>query len=283
MEQLPKPQQNIPASITKTAQLLEKLSYKLATEFAYKLFVTPIRHKTPAREEKMEKQSVQKSVYIPEIKRNICVYEYGQSERKVLLVHGWSGRGTQLISIADALLKQGYMTISFDGPAHGKSEGKTAHMDMFVRSILELEKQYGKFEIVIGHSLGGMSVMNSLKRGLQSDKAIIIGAGDILIDIFQGFVKTLKLKPIIAEKLKDKVEKKLNSRLVDYDVFRAAQVVNIPVFVIHDKHDKDVPYVCGEHIYKHLPSGKLLLTEGLGHRRILGDKEVIKEIINFIQ
>src|SRR5690606_27180150 len=168
-----------------------QLSYKLATECAYELFVTPSRHTRPAREEKMDKQSVQKFVHMPSIDRTSCVYEDGQSERQALVVHGWSGRGTQRVSVADGLLKQGYMTISFDGPAHGKSDGKTAHMDMFIRSILELEKQYGKFDIVIGHSLGGMSVMNALIRGLKSDKAIIIGAGDVLIDIFQGFVKTL--------------------------------------------------------------------------------------------
>jgi esterase/lipase len=51
------------------------------------------------------------------------VYQYGQSDKKVLLVHGWSGRGTQLVKIADALLKSGYSTISFDAlESHLKSD-----------------------------------------------------------------------------------------------------------------------------------------------------------------
>jgi hypothetical protein len=42
------------------------------------------------------------------------------------------GRGTQLFKIADELLKQGYSTISFDAPAHGKSPGKTTIMVDFI-------------------------------------------------------------------------------------------------------------------------------------------------------
>jgi alpha-beta hydrolase superfamily lysophospholipase len=55
--------------------------------------------------------------------------------KKILLVHGWSGRGTQLFKIADELLKQGYSTISFDAPAHGKSPGKTIMVDFITTNF----------------------------------------------------------------------------------------------------------------------------------------------------
>lgn len=281
-KQTPRPQQELPKSIIKTARFLEAFSSKLATDFAYKLFVTPINHKAPKREEPMEKEALQRFIDIPKIKRKIRVFEYGKSDKKVLLVHGWSGRGTQLVSIADALIKEGCMTISFDAPAHGKSEGKISHMLMFIESILELQKIYGKFELVIGHSLGGMSVMNAIKRGLIVDKAVLIGSGDIVYDIFSGFVESLQLKPNIVAKLGAKFEKKLGDTLTDYDVYDAAKNIHIPVFVIHDTQDKDVPVQCAENIHKHLPNGKLLITEGLGHRKILGDKKVISEIIQFL-
>src|SRR5690554_3023549 len=279
----PRPQQEIPKKIIQTAKLLESLSPNLATSFAYKLFITPINHKAPKREEEMEKGSIQKYIDIPSIKKKIRVFEYGKSDKKALLVHGWSGRGTQLVSIANALRKNGYMTISFDAPAHGKSEGKISHMLMFIESILELQRLYGKFDGAIGHSLGGMSVTNAIKRGLVVDKAILIGSGDIVYDIFAGFVEALQLKPSIVTKLGAKFEKKLGDTLTDYDVSDAAKNINIPVFVIHDTQDNDVPVGCARHIHKHLPHGKLLITEGLGHRKILGDKKVITEIVWFLK
>lgn len=273
--------QNIPNSAIQICSFLQNISLKLTTDFAYKLFVTPTKHKLPEREEKMESEAACKYIKISKIRKKIRVLEYGKSEKKILLVHGWSGRSTQLSNIAEALLKEGYMTISFDAPAHGKSDGKKAHMAMFIECIMELEKIYGKFEVAIGHSLGGMAVMNSVKRGLQTEKAVIIGSGDVLSDIFEGFVKLLGLKPIIAKKLITKFENK-HGKLSDYNIHEVAKTINIPIFVIHDTHDQEVPSTCATHIHKHLPNGKLLLTEKLGHRRILRDKKVIEQIIEFI-
>jgi hypothetical protein len=45
----------------------------------------------------MEQISIQKTLHIPTINKSVVVYQYGQSDKKVLLVHGWSGRGTQLV------------------------------------------------------------------------------------------------------------------------------------------------------------------------------------------
>ncbi len=277
----PKPQQDIPNKIIKTAKLLEALSPNLATSFAYKLFVTPVNHKLPKREEEMEKEAFQKYIDIPAIKKKIRVFEYGKSQKKALLVHGWSGRGTQLVSLANALRKEGYMIISFDAPAHGKSEGKISHMLMFIESIFELQRIYGKFDLAIGHSLGGMSVMNAIKRDFKTDKAVIIGSGDIVFDIFDGFVGSLQLKQNVLLKLKAKFEARLKNTISEFDVFQAAKATSAPVMVIHDKQDKDVPVYCAQHIYKHLQNGKLLITDGLGHRKILGDPQVIKQIIAF--
>jgi alpha-beta hydrolase superfamily lysophospholipase len=68
-------------------------------------------------------------------------------EKKILLIHGWSGRGTQLCSIADCFVKKGYTTISFDAPAHGKSPGKTSDMTEFIATILELERKFDHLNI----------------------------------------------------------------------------------------------------------------------------------------
>ena len=150
----------------------------------------------------MDNESIKNEVKIPAINKSILTYEYGKSDKKILLVHGWSGRGTQLFKIADELLQNGYSTISFDAPAHGKSEGKMTIMSEFIASILELEKQYGPFEIAVGHSLGGMSVLNAIKDGLQVKKAIVIGSGDVVQDILDEFIFKLGLKQKFSERLR---------------------------------------------------------------------------------
>ena len=273
----------IPKIILLTSKLISFISPKLITLFAAKLFTTPIKHKIPKREFEMDRNSLQKLVFIPAIDKNVVLYHYGKSDKKILLVHGWSGRGTQLFKIADELLKAGYSTISFDAPAHGKSPGKTTIMVDFIATILEIDKQFGPFEAAIGHSLGGMSVLNAIKKGLKVNHAVVIGSGDIVEDIMDDFVAKLELRPIISSRLRLHFEKKYGEEMNSYSAFLAAKETKIPVLVIHDNNDPEVPVKAGIHIHQYLKNGTLLLTDGLGHRKILGNHNVIEKTVQFIQ
>lgn len=273
----------IPQFIVLSSKLCAVISTKLATAYAAKLFTTPIKHKVPKRELEMDQKSFKKTLYVPAIDKSIVTYEYGESDRKVLLVHGWSGRGTQLFKIAEELIKIGYSTVSFDAPAHGKSKGKTTIMSEFISSIKEIEKQNGPFEIAIGHSLGGMSVLNAIKDGLQVNKAVVIGSGDIVQDILDDFISKLGLKQEISERLRDRFESKHQLKMNDFSAYKAAQNIKIPLLVIHDNDDPEVPVKAGINIQNHLQNGTLFLTDGLGHRKILGNQNVIKKILNFIK
>ena len=273
----------IPQFIIVSSKICTFISKRLGTKYAAKLFTTPIKHKVPKRELEMDHKSNQNTINIPSINKNIVTYEYGKSERKILLVHGWSGRGTQLFKIADELLQNGFSTVSFDAPAHGKSEGSTTIMFDFIESILEIEKQYGPFEFAIGHSLGGMSVLNAIKDGLKVKKAVIIGSGDIVQDILDDFILKLGLKPEMSNLLCAYFENKYQTKMDNYSAYRAAIEVKIPVLVIHDNDDPEVAVKAGIHIHKYLENGTLLLTDGLGHRKILGNQNVIKKTIEFIK
>jgi pimeloyl-ACP methyl ester carboxylesterase len=279
---IPNQSLQIPKAITGTAKLLQAISPKIATVFAAKLFTTPLKHRIPKRELHMEQNSKQQKLWIPEINKEINLYHYGEGKRKILLVHGWSGRGTQLVKIADELLQKGYSIISFDAPAHGKSGSKTTLMPEFIASILEVEKQFGPFEFAVGHSLGGMSILNAIKEGLAVKKAVIIGSGDIIQDILDDFVMKMKLKPEIASMMKAHFEKKHGVEMESYSASLAAQSVEIPVLVIHDANDEEISVNAAHNIHRNLKNGKILITEKLGHRKILGDKNVIENIINFI-
>lgn len=273
----------IPKFILMVAKLLEYLTPRLTTLFAARLFTTPIKHKTPKRELHMLQQCRQQKIYIPSIQKEVNVYFYGESNRKILLVHGWSGRGTQLVKIADAMLEAGFSTISFDAPAHGKSQGRTTLMPEFIASILELEKQFGPFEYAIGHSLGGMSVLNAVKEGLTIKKAVCIGAADIIQDIIDDFISKLKISPKFGTRLKDHFEAKFKLEMDAFSASRAAKKTNIPVFVVHDLNDDEVPVACAYNICKNLSNPTLLVTKNLGHRKILGDKKVITDCLDFLK
>jgi pimeloyl-ACP methyl ester carboxylesterase len=231
----------------------------------------------------MDSKSIQKLIEIPSINKKVVLYQYGKSSKKILLVHGWSGRGTQLFKIADELVKAGYSTISFDAPAHGKSPGKTTIMSEFIETILEIDKQFGPFEAAVGHSLGGMSLLNAVKKGFKINHLAIIGSGDVVQDILDDFVAKLELKPSISSKLREHFEKKYGQEMDSYSGYKSAMEIAIPVLVIHDKNDPEVSVNAGINIHNHLKNGTLYLTEGLGHRKILGNPVVIEKVVQFVK
>lgn len=272
----------IPRVIILTAKLIALISTKWIVRFAARLFTTPIKHKTPKREFEMDRSSMQEMLMVPEINKEIMVYHLGESSRKILLVHGWSGRGTQLVKFSDALLGRGFSIVSFDAPAHGKSPGKTTLMPEFIESILEIDKQYGPFEAAIGHSLGGMSLLNAVRKGFKIDYLATIGSGDIIKDIFDDFVKRMELKPEISDLMRDYFERKYDKTMAEFSSHLSAKKIAIPVLVIHDHDDAEVPVKCAIHIHENLKNGQLMLTKKLGHRKILGDPAVIERTLEFI-
>ena len=272
----------IPKTILISSKLIAYFSPKLVTLFAAKLFTSPIKHKIPKRELEMDNKSTKILVTISKINTKVVLYQYGESDKKILLVHGWSGRGTQLFKIADELIKVGYSTVSFDAPAHGKSPRKQAIMSDFIETILEIDRQFGPFEAAVGHSLGGMSLLNAVKKGLAVNHLVIIGSGDIVQDILADFVAKLELKPSISTQLRLHFEKKYGEEMDNYSGYKSAMEISIPVLVIHNINDPEVPVTAGINIHKHMKKGELLLTEGFGHRKILGNPTVIQKVVDFI-
>ncbi|MDO4880271.1 MAG: alpha/beta hydrolase [Capnocytophaga sp.] len=273
----------IPKTYKVIGKILQSISNKWASKYALWLFFTPIKFPMPKREYAMNEQSTQYFLEIPSIGKKINVYEYGSGEKLLLLVHGWSGRGTQLFTMADHFIAQGYKIISFDAPAHGKSESKKTYMKEFVLSILEIGKKYKNFHAIIGHSLGAMSSVNAVRLGLEAEKLVCISGGDLVTDIIDDFCEKMNMNKAVWNYIHDSLNEILKESIHEYSVSNAIQKTNLPTLIIHDEDDIDVSVKCAYSIQKAYPSAELLITKGLGHRRILADSKVIERISEFIK
>ena len=272
----------VPNYIINISKFLTRVSPFLASRFAARLFLSPFKYPLPEREREMFEQSEIKNINVPGINREIVVYEYGKSDKRILLVHGWSGRGTQLSKIAKSLRKEGYSTISFDAPAHGEAPGKISMMPFFIEAVHYLNEKHGPFEAVIGHSLGGMSSLRAIKDGLETKALIIIGTANNVTKITKDFARNMQMNEEVARRMKKYLDNKFGQDMDDYSGAVSAQEVNIPTLIIHDEEDVDVNVEDAHELHSALSNSELFITNGLGHRRILGDKTVINKITTFI-
>ena len=102
-------------------------------------------------------------------------------------------------------------------------------------------------------------------------------------DIIADFIQKMELNPKINELMRKHFEKRSGETMNSFSAYLSAEQIEIPVLVIHDNDDDDVPAKAGIHIHKYLKHGELMITKGLGHRKILGDAAVIEKVVEFIQ
>lgn len=209
-------------------------------------------------------------------------YRLGKGEKRILMIHGWSGRGTQFFKLAHAL-KGEYELVAIDAPGHGPFLGKRTHMLEFVEAIEATIAHYGPFHFGIGHSLGGMALFNAIKEGKRFDKLVIIGTPSGISSVVYDFCDKVKAGTKVAQAILSYIEKRYQIKLAEASTAPLAQRFNPPGLIFHDEQDQDVPMQNALEIDKAWPSAQLIRTRGLGHRRILLDEQVIAELYDFFK
>ena len=65
----------------------------------------------------------------------------------IIFAHGWNGHGSQFILFIEQLIETGHSVITFDGPGHGQSEGKSSSYFQMTDAIRTLIKHIGQENI----------------------------------------------------------------------------------------------------------------------------------------
>ena len=273
---------NAPIFCKKIFRLLEFLSPWITSRIATTLFFTPLRFKTPKKEIVLEKK-VSFSSRITYKNKSIHVYQWGSSEKAVLIVHGWIGRATQVAQLAPKLIKGGYKVIGFDAPAHGKSTGLQTNIIEFTELIIKIKKMYPEIEAIIGHSVGANASIYALSKGLNIDKCILIAPPSSILWILNSYCTQMglgkKVKKLMSEFIEDKFEIQLNK----LSISKLIKKTKCKGLIIHCEDDRDVPYKNSLKIHQDWINSQIIITKKMGHRRILKNIEVANAIYEFIK
>lgn len=258
------------------------ISPKITGCAAYKLWITPPRFKMPESERNILKSAEIEQLVID--KHIITTYHWGQpSAPAILLIHGWSGRGTQLGAFVEPLVNKGYRVLSFDAPAHGESSGKQTNIYEIADTILALNERYGPYNSVITHSFGGPCLAIAMKKGLETSSVVNISPPAATAGLVNKFAAALNLPRKVKKELMFCIEDKFGKNIwQETSMENNVQHLDIPALVIHDVDDVDVPWHEGQTIAQAWSKVRFIKTSKLGHRRILRDPSTIKTAIEFI-
>jgi len=213
--------------------------------------------------------------------RRLSAWSWGHGPA-IVLVHGWGGRGTQMRAFVPALVAAGYRAVIFDGPAHGFTRGRSTSLPEFGDAVAAVAAATGA-RGVVAHSLGGASTLVALSRGLSLSRVVLLGAPSNAERIWRGFSGALGLDDDVASEARRRLERRVGVNFGELNVSSFASRIAAPVLVFHDRDDEEVPWSAGEENARLLPGGRLVSTQGLGHRRILRDPDVVEQAVHFLE
>ncbi|KAB8192491.1 alpha/beta fold hydrolase [Lysobacter maris] len=215
----------------------------------------------------------------------VVAYVWGEPARQpyVLFSHGWSSHGLRIDSWLPALTAAGYAVVGFDQFAHGRSPGRQTTLPGFRDHLLAVGRRFGPAAAVIGHSLGGAATMLALEAGLRADRVVLVAPAADPIDASRRFAGMIGLAAHVCRRMRAQFESRLGIRFEDMQAHTVVPHLAQPALVVHDLRDREVPWSEGERYARFWPHARLLTTDGLGHRRILDDPEVIRAGVDFIE
>ena len=217
---------------------------------------------------------------------HLALYGWG-SGPTVLLVHGWGARGTHLGKMVMPLVAAGYRVVAFDAPGHGHSSGRSATLPQFASAIATVAAHVGEIHALVAHSFGvAMALWAQLDWGMQVRRQVLFSSLEHCKWVTEEFARLMRLpESVLARGRQLMVERSQGAmdweRLAVGDML--AQTVS-PTLLVHDAEDPEVPI---EHMFQLMTACaqrplELHVTEGLGHHRLLGNRDVIDRLVAFI-
>jgi pimeloyl-ACP methyl ester carboxylesterase len=206
----------------------------------------------------------------------------------VLLVHGWGGYSGQLLGFVAPLVARGLRVVAYDAPGHGLSE--PSRLGRYQSSFFEFEavlheaaSRHGHVHGLVAHSGGCNAATLALRSGLSVRQAVYISPMAVPSGYAAVFAEAMGASPEVTRRFMENSADRLGFSWEDFDVTRAPQHVQTPpLLVVHDQLDAEVPHSEGASVAESWPHSALYTTRGLGHRRILGDGEVIARAAGFL-
>lgn len=267
-------------------RFFSRIAPTLTIHVAARLFTTPFS-KRPLSD--MEKEVLSKATRfsIPyQSDSELIAYRWGESSAPIVLfVHGWTGTASSFVLFIEPLVSRGFQVVAYDGPAHGASPGKTANLIEWTDSVIAAIRKLNQVHCIIGHSLGAGAILVASSRGLNTDKIVMIAPLNNIISVTEDFATQLSIPNETIVGVRDRIAVKYQQQLATYgsnwnDIFHSK--FKVPTLILHDQRDKEIPWENAKAIAEQWPWATFLTTQGLGHRRILINMEVINQVTEFV-
>ena len=226
-----------------------------------------------------------KRIFIEE--HHIQFYFWGNSDKKILIVHGWEGMSADFSEIVTNLVKEGFSIVAFDLPGHGKSSGDITHLPMIIRILKKLIPDFGPFHGIVSHSLGAAASAFSLAElngNTSIPKLVLMGLHPIPFAFFEQIRQVLKINDGLFEKCVLYIENKLGRKVRGLSVYNITSTISAEeVLLVHDKKDEVAKVKIIEKLNREWKKSEIFTGQHGGHFKHYKHPEVVEKVVQFMK
>ena len=253
----------------------------VAARKGFLLFCRPLR--VPPNEKHLAFLSTGEKFQLRINGSDVQGFRWGNGPKKVLFLHGWQSHSYHWKAYIEALPKDEFTVYTIDAPGHGLSAGNFLSVPLYSDVIETFISQQGKMHAVVGHSLGGFSLLYTFYRipDLPVERTVLLASPGEATDFISVFQKTLSLS---TRTLQLVIKHFANTYNVTPDFFSArkfAHGLKAKGLIIHDEDDLEAPYAYAASLQQTWQHSRLMTTKGFGHN--LRSAVVVRTVVNFIQ
>jgi pimeloyl-ACP methyl ester carboxylesterase len=206
------------------------------------------------------------------------------------LIHGWGGWWQQLGAFVPVLLDLGYQVVGFDALGHGDSgpggfgrySSSVPEMAHAYQAVVE---RFGTPAATVAHSIGCVTAAWAAHHhGIAPGRQVQIAPAATSRGMLETFIRTLDLGARTRAGLLDRFHARIGHPLTDFDLLTLATAHQDPpaALIVHDRDDPVTASSESEDLAAHWPGSELLITEGLGHYRILRAPDTLAAVGAFL-
>jgi pimeloyl-ACP methyl ester carboxylesterase len=259
--------------------VLGRVTPALAGRLACRLIYSPRRYPRPAREREWIKTATPLALNC-----KLAAWSWGNPDHPtVLLLHGWSGRGTQMGAYIQPLLDRQRRVIAIDGDAHGDSPGRKTNPIQFAEVLQTAVAELGSIEAIIAHSFGAATSAIAISNGMRIGKLVYIAGPARYEQVLKTVGQRMFQLPARAyQSFVRSVEREIGMLADDMDIARLVENFAIPGLVMHSRDDAEVDFQEGQRVAEAWPGATMVSFADLGHTRILWDPRSVQPCIDFV-
>ncbi|RKR12470.1 pimeloyl-ACP methyl ester carboxylesterase [Maribacter vaceletii] len=270
----------IPLAYGKYFDLMALFSPKKTAEKVFYFFCTIRKGRVGEHQKEYLENAKKEQLSIA--KHSIQTYQWAGEKETVLLVHGWESNTFRWRNLIEKLKEEKFNIIAFDAPGHGHSSGKHLYVPLYAEVLQQMVEKHRPKHIV-GHSLGGMTILYNTYKNHNEDleKIVTIGSPSEFYKLVNNFQNILKFNTRVLKAFENYIKERFDFYIKDFSTAAYVQTNTNKGLLFHDKLDKIAPYEDSENVHKNWKNSTFITTEGLGHS--MHQEQVNNQILGFLK